>query len=335
MRRRDLALLLLGLGLGAALALLVSPGTSTGPGGEDGVGDGAELAALRDRVATLEAEAAARPHPLAAAPRRDPPPAPAPPTSPPGAPNERAARAPAPAGMELPILLPRSTEEFRLVDLDEISRGLVGGPGESEAARAERTAATQRLQAIEDALSEASRRATEGMRGDLVAYAADAKHPDLAAKALARAAALKDRPFSARQATGEPDTPIAGDHGTAWAPKHPQGGLVTLELGFARAVRVDAVRVRETLAAGAVVAVAARTPDGLWVTIWEGSVAPAEAPRWFEPPVTATSFRTDRLRLTLDTDRVAGWNEIDAVELVGDGWRQWASDATASSSYAD
>ena len=39
--------------------------------------------------------------------------------------------------------------------------------------------------------------------------------------------------------------------------------------------------------------------------------------------------------LHLDTTRVSGWNEIDAVELIGrDGSRQWATSAKASSSYA-
>jgi len=34
----------------------------------------------------------------------------------------------------------------------------------------------------------------------------------------------------------------------------------------------------------------------------------------------------------LDTNRTPGWNEIDAVELIGGG-AQWAKQATASSTY--
>jgi len=42
------------------------------------------------------------------------------------------------------------------------------------------------------------------------------------------------------------------------------------------------------------------------------------------------------IKVYLDTKRRHGWNEIDAVELVGrDETRQWASSAKASSSYAD
>jgi hypothetical protein len=40
------------------------------------------------------------------------------------------------------------------------------------------------------------------------------------------------------------------------------------------------------------------------------------------------------IRIYLDTTRVTGWNEIDAVEVVGrDGTRQWATGAQASSFY--
>jgi hypothetical protein len=42
------------------------------------------------------------------------------------------------------------------------------------------------------------------------------------------------------------------------------------------------------------------------------------------------------IKVYLDTARVPGWNEVDAVELIGkDGSRQWAKRASASSTYAD
>ena len=53
--------------------------------------------------------------------------------------------------------------------------------------------------------------------------------------------------------------------------------------------------------------------------------APFSAP----PGLTASG-----VKVYLDTTRVPGWNEIDAVELIGrDGSRQWASTSSASSSY--
>lgn len=148
-------------------------------------------------------------------------------------------------------------------------------------------------------------------------------------------ARLKDRPWSAKQATGAPDTPVGGDIGSAWASARADMGEVTLDLTFDRAVRVDAVRIHETHRPGAVAKVQAKRPDGSWDTIWEGRSTAFDSPNWFAPPVAATSYAATVIRLVLDTDRVEDWNEIDAAELEGDGIRQWASSAVSSSSYAD
>jgi hypothetical protein len=42
-----------------------------------------------------------------------------------------------------------------------------------------------------------------------------------------------------------------------------------------------------------------------------------DTPRWFEVEVTSDGWTTREVRITLDSDAVPGWNEIDAVELVG------------------
>ncbi len=144
----------------------------------------------------------------------------------------------------------------------------------------------------------------------------------------------KDKKWSALQMTGEPDTPASGDFGTAWAAKAEQMGLVTLELTFPRAVPLESIRIRETLAAGGIASIAVET-NGSWDVVWEGRADAGEAPRWFEPGLRSATGTTRRVRIVVDTDRVAGWEEIDAVELVGGGVRQWATGATATSSYAD
>ena len=110
---------------------------------------------------------------------------------------------------------------------------------------------------------------------------------------------------------------------------------MTLDLQYGTAVRVESVHLHETLNPGAVARILAWTPEGAWDVVWEGRGAPAQTPVWFAPPVRATDYVTSRIRVVLDTDRVPGWNEIDAVELVGDERRQWAIGAEASSSFAD
>jgi hypothetical protein len=143
------------------------------------------------------------------------------------------------------------------------------------------------------------------------------------------------RSWGEEQATGAPDTHQAGDISTAWASKLPDGGEEWLNLDYSNHVYLAEVRVRETYNPGAISKVAAVLPNGREQIIWEGVTEPGEAPIEKVFPVSGNIYAKG-VKVYLDTRRVPGWNEIDAVELVGrDGTRQWASQATASSSYAD
>jgi hypothetical protein len=123
--------------------------------------------------------------------------------------------------------------------------------------------------------------------------------------------------WSAAQATGPPDTVGAGDCSTAWASKAPDDDVEWLSLGFAEAVQPVCIRVHETYNAGSIMKVEARDASGAWRTVWEGAAMACETPRWFEVQVTSDGWTTREVRITLDSDAVPGWNEIDAVELVG------------------
>jgi hypothetical protein len=105
--------------------------------------------------------------------------------------------------------------------------------------------------------------------------------------------------------------------------------------GFENEMDIAEVRIRETYNPGAIVKVTAMV-NGQEVTLWEGTAYPGgAAPRDFVVR-SPYSVRANSVVVHLDTTRVRGWNEIDAVELVGrDGSRQWASSSRASSSYAD
>jgi hypothetical protein len=143
------------------------------------------------------------------------------------------------------------------------------------------------------------------------------------------------RAWGEEQAIGAPDTHQAGDISTAWASKLPDGGEEWLNLEYSNQVYLAEVRVRETYNPGAISKVAAVLPNGQEQTIWEGVTEPGEAPIEKVFPVSGNVYAKG-VKVYLDTRRVPGWNEIDAVELVGrDGTRQWASQASASSSYAD
>ena len=143
------------------------------------------------------------------------------------------------------------------------------------------------------------------------------------------------RSWGEEQTIGPPDTHRAGDIPTAWASRNPDGGEEWLNLDYSNPVYLAELRVRETYNPGAISKVAAVLPNGQEQIIWEGVTEPGEAPIEKVFPVSGNIYAKG-VKVYLDTRRVPGWNEIDAVELVGrDGTRQWASQATASSSYAD
>lgn len=140
--------------------------------------------------------------------------------------------------------------------------------------------------------------------------------------------------WSPQRATGDRDVFVAGDHVNAWAPAQPDGGAEWLRLGYAEAVMVREIRIWQNEAPGAISRVTV-TVDGREVEVWSGTDK-AGVPAPVEKVVTlAAPQRTDTVTVYLDTARVRGWNEIDAVEVVAsDGRRLWATEAAASSAYA-
>lgn len=128
-----------------------------------------------------------------------------------------------------------------------------------------------------------------------------------------------DTGFSAAQATGEPNVPEASDNSNAWAPMGTDDGVETLDLTYATAVVPTAIAIYESFNPGAVISVAALDPNSNeWITLWEGESPTNETLRVFSPELTPPDFATDQIRITLDTSLVEGWNEIDAVQLIGE-----------------
>lgn len=141
------------------------------------------------------------------------------------------------------------------------------------------------------------------------------------------------RAWGPEQATGAPDSG-AGDQRTAWASLQADGGEQWLETSYAKPVEIAQIRVLENDNPGAIVRIAAILDGGTEILLWSG-----EEPKLSPPANQIFSVRPGvvaaKVRIILDTNKVPGWNEIDAVELIGrDGSRQWATSATASSTYA-
>ena len=145
---------------------------------------------------------------------------------------------------------------------------------------------------------------------------------------------VEKRGWGEEQIVGPPNTPTAADARTAWAPQQQDAGPEWLAVDFANAVDVAEVRIRETYNPGAISKVTGMV-NGQEHVLWEGTATGGAAPRDFVVPVHGT-LQANSVGVHLDTARVPGWNEIDAVELVGkDGSRQWAHSVTASSTYAE
>ena len=118
---------------------------------------------------------------------------------------------------------------------------------------------------------------------------------------------------------------------TAWASQNPDGGPEWLRLEYDRAVDITQIRVREAFNPGAVTAISAVLTNGSEVILWQGQEPKGDAP--FESAFNVTNHVVAATIIVhLDTRPIPGWNEIDAVEIVGrNGSRQWAKSATASS----
>lgn len=143
--------------------------------------------------------------------------------------------------------------------------------------------------------------------------------------------------WSPWQAIGAPNTHQAGDQGTAWASSTTDGQIEWLELDYASAVYPKAVRVYETYNPGSLCEVVLYKEDGSTVSAWKGTdPTPPGTPSGMgmsEVPVSS-DFATRKIRIYLDSPKVAGWNEIDAVGLLDrDGKTQWATRCKTSTFY--
>ena len=154
------------------------------------------------------------------------------------------------------------------------------------------------------------------------------------ASALERGAIAK-RGWGPEQATGEPDTPVAGDQTTAWASATPDGADEWLELEYAAPVLVEAVLVHETYNPGALFKIVGYTDSGMDAELWAGEdPTPRGAGKGVSEIALKGTLETKRIRLHLKSKEVPGWNEIDAVGLRdAKGKVHWAVSAKASSTF--
>ncbi len=133
--------------------------------------------------------------------------------------------------------------------------------------------------------------------------------------------------YQAGRAVGPPDARGEQiDSPGSWCPASRDGGTEWLALTYDPPVMATKLRIHANYAPSAVVRVTALGDDGRETELWAGE------------PAALISFAAPqsvhRIKLHLDTAKVPGWNEIDAVAAVdAAGNDHWASGATASSEW--
>ena len=132
--------------------------------------------------------------------------------------------------------------------------------------------------------------------------------------------AYADPEWAAAQVTGEPDTPRCGDIQTAWASSG-SDSIDWLELQFEEPIYVTGVNIVQTFNANQVTKVELVGNFGRSITIYERSPTQVDQPCPYMLSIAVKKTRAtyNTVRITVDQSVLGlGWNEIDAVQLVGD-----------------
>ncbi len=132
--------------------------------------------------------------------------------------------------------------------------------------------------------------------------------------------AYADPEWAAEQATGEPNTERCGDYQSAWASSG-SDSVEWLELQFEIPVFVTGVNIVQTLNPSQIAKVELVGAFDRSLTIFEQPPTQVDqpCPYMLSIGVAKTTLLYRTIRITVDQSVLGlGWNEIDAVQLVGD-----------------
>jgi hypothetical protein len=126
--------------------------------------------------------------------------------------------------------------------------------------------------------------------------------------------------WSADQLIGVPDVTEYGDNGKAWTSKEQDKGIEWIKMVYPNQVNATEVRVRQTYNPGTIIKVELLDTKGKSHTVWEGLDKTKYEPnkiKYFVAKFDKTDYKTNTIKITLATNSLPGWKEIDAVQLVG------------------
>ena len=126
--------------------------------------------------------------------------------------------------------------------------------------------------------------------------------------------------WGAEQASGIPDAPGCGDYQFAWA-SAASDSIATLEVTFSTAVYPLEIVIHESYNPDQVVKVEVFDQEtGGYYAVMQKNPIQVDRPCPYQLviPVEGIDFRTNLVRITVDQSQLGqGWNEIDAVQLIG------------------
>jgi hypothetical protein len=127
-----------------------------------------------------------------------------------------------------------------------------------------------------------------------------------------------DTNYAATHATGAPDGPTdCSDNGAAWASAG-NASQDNIQLVYTTTVVPVAINIYENNKPGAIVKVEVDEANGTAHTVYSGqSLVSQQCPRIFTVGITSVQAHVNRVKIYLDQSVTASWDEIDAVELVG------------------
>lgn len=130
----------------------------------------------------------------------------------------------------------------------------------------------------------------------------------------------KNHPYTKYQLTGKPDVERYQDDGRAWVSKEADKGIEWCKVTYTKPVNATEVRIKQSYGPGAIIKVELIDTEGKNHTVWEGpdkTQYTADKMEYLKVKFEKTTYKVKSVKITMATNAVDGWNEIDAVQLVG------------------
>lgn len=123
--------------------------------------------------------------------------------------------------------------------------------------------------------------------------------------------------WSPQAATGAPDVTECSDDANAWASQG-DDTVEWLELTYATPVYATAVKVLQTYNPTQITKIELMEPNGTLHSVYNQKPKEVTCPQALTISFQKTTYLVNRVKITIDQSVLGlGWNEIDAVELVG------------------